>query len=130
MNHTDSSADVARATLRRNCSKLDSPAGRRGGCDEGLDAQSVDRYATRSAMAFVARSAVFPCWAPPPHIGSKRSASVTPQPVWRYGARAATPMSDGTWKEPPVPTTTVVLFVNFGPVWQAVQPAWPSKSAL
>ena len=33
------------------------------------------------------------------------------------GPRLPMPTSDGTWKAPPVPTSTVELFVNVAPEW-------------
>src|SRR5580658_6453947 len=38
------------------------------------------------------------------------------------GVRHPTPTSGGTWKAPPVPTSTVRLLVNFAPEWHVAHP--------
>ena len=52
----------------------------------------------------------------------KRSAIVAAHPSCMSGVRQPTPTSGGTWNAPPVPTSTVVLFVNLAPEWQTEQP--------
>src|ERR1700722_6936448 len=82
--------------------------------------QSVCRYAVRFVMSVGDSDAMFPCCevAHEPN----RSAIVAAHPSCMRGVRQPTPTSGGTWNAPPVPTSTVVLFVNFAPAWQTEQP--------
>ena len=64
--------------------------------------------------------AMFPCCAVA--HDPKRSAIVAAHPSCIRGVRQPTPTSGGTWNAPPVPTSTVALFVNLGPRWQLAQP--------
>ena len=58
-----------------------------------------------------------------PQVGPKRAAMVPAQPSWSRGVRHPTPTSGGTWNAPPVPTSTVELFVNFAPPWHPRAPS-------
>src|SRR5580698_9862238 len=61
----------------------------------------------------------------------KRSAIVAARPSCRSGVRQPTPISGGTWNDPPVPTSTVWLLVSFPPAWHVLHCACGlSKIAL